>query len=276
MNELKQYLFAHLKDNYSGEEITVLKNLILENLTSLPLAEILKKEKFQLTDKQFADFQRIVKRLQNNEPIQYIFGKANFYGMEFIVNQQVLIPRPETEELVEWILQENKMAKILDIGTGSGCIAITLAAKNPNFRLWALDFSKDALAVAQQNAQIHNVNINFLEKDILQIPNFEQKWDIIVSNPPYISENERFTLQKNVIDFEPHSALFVQEENPLIFYEKILQFAKNQLVPNGKLYFEINKNFGNEIKNLFQKFDFKNIILKKDISSNPRMIKGQI
>ncbi|MCL1868492.1 MAG: peptide chain release factor N(5)-glutamine methyltransferase [Paludibacter sp.] len=276
MNDLKQYLSVHLKGKYSAAEITVLKSMILEKLTSLPLTEILRDENFHLTDSQFADFKQIVKSLQGNKPIQYIFEKAYFYGMEFIVNQQVLIPRPETEELVEWILKENKTAKILDIGTGSGCIAVTLAAKNRDLQLCALDFSKEALKVAQQNAEIYNVNISFLENDILQIPHFEQKWDIIVSNPPYISENEKFTMQKSVVDFEPHAALFVNEEKPLIFYEKILQFAKNQLVPNGKIYFEIHKNFGNQMESLLQQFGFKNIVLKKDISGNDRMIKGEM
>lgn len=276
MNDLKQYLLTHLAANYSVGEIMVLRNIILENLVSMPLAEILRDEKFQLTDNQFADFKLIVKRLQNNEPVQYIFEKAYFYGLEFIVKQQILIPRPETEELVDWILQENKNAAILDIGTGSGCIAVSLAVKNRDFQLWAMDFSKDILDVARQNAKIHNVNINFFKNDILQMPHFEQKWNIIVSNPPYITENERFAMQKNVTDFEPHTALFVPEQNPLIFYEKIIQFAKNQLIPDGKIYFEINKNFGNDIKFLLNRFGFKNIILKKDISGNNRMIKGEI
>jgi len=276
MKNIKEYLSAHLSQIYSADEIRILQSIILENLTSLPLTEILKDDKFALTDSQIIEFQQIVERLKNHEPIQYIFGKTNFYGLEFIVNQKVLIPRPETEELVEWILQENTAAKTLDIGTGSGCISVTLAVKNPKFQLWALDFSKEALNVARQNAKKHNVKINFLENDILQIPKFEQKWDIIVSNPPYISKNEQLTMQKNVIDFEPHEALFVPDENPLIFYEKILQFAKNQLVKNGKVYFEINQNHANQIKQLFKKFGFKNIILKKDISLNNRMIRGEI
>ncbi|MCL2597217.1 MAG: peptide chain release factor N(5)-glutamine methyltransferase [Paludibacter sp.] len=275
MKNLIQYIQAQLADKFSRNEIIVLNNMIIEKLTSLSYSNIFLNDNFQLTNEQIVDYQTIVERLKKDEPVQYILGYIYFYGLKFIVNQNVMIPRPETEELLEWILQKNSTGSILDIGTGSGCIAITLAEKNHNLKLWALDCSKEALEIAKKNAIINNVNITFLENDILQIPHFEQKWDIIVSNPPYIPQSERETMQKSVSEFEPNIALFVGDENPLIFYEKIIQFAKNQLNANGKIYFEIHKNFGNETKILLKKNGFKNIILKKDISGNDRMIYGE-
>jgi release factor glutamine methyltransferase len=231
-------------------------------------------KQIEFSAQEIAEFQAITVRLKNSEPIQYITGETEFYGMRLAVNQSVLIPRPETEELVEWILAENKTAAaLLDVGTGSGCIAVALARKNPLFSVTAMDISEAALAVARQNAELNNVEIVFFENDILTVPKIDKKFDIIVSNPPYIPENEQSAMQKNVTCFEPHLALFAPEDSPLIFYDKIAQFANNQLNVNGKLYFEIHRNFGQQVSELLQKSGFKNIVLKKDISGNERMIK---
>jgi len=276
MNELLKYLQKQLAAEYTNGEISILNNIIIRKIASIELTTILQKEEFRLTDKQFDKFKRIVARLQKHEPIQYILREGNFYGMDFFVNKNVMIPRPETEELVEWVLHDNKSGSVLDIGTGSGCIAITLAKKRPELQVWALDSSSQAISVAHKNAKLFKVNIHFLKQDILQIPHFKQKWDIIVSNPPYIPTKEQKMLHKSVKDFEPHSALFVADDTPVIFYEKIIQFAKNQLSTNGKIYFEIHKDFGNEIKKLLKTNGFKNIILKKDISGHDRMVYGEM
>ena len=226
--------------------------------------------------------------MQNQEPIQYVLGKTNFYGLPFLVNTNTLIPRPETEELVEWILQEWKETssiEILDIGTGSGCIAISLAKNLPNAAIYALDISKEALAITTQNATHNNVNATCLQADILTTKNLNHlitqntthnnvKLDIIVSNPPYVRELEKKEISKNVLENEPHQALFVADDNPLIFYKKIADLAKQHLKKEGMLYVEINQYLGEKTVGMFKEKGFKNIQLKKDLFGNDRMIKA--
>jgi release factor glutamine methyltransferase len=208
--------------------------------------------------------------------------KTIFYVLDFEVNENVLIPRPETEELVEWILESQKSKvksqklKILDIGTGSGCIAISLAKNIPNATVFAIDISEKALATAKKNAEINGVNVTFLEKNILETEDLEQQFDIIVSNPPYVRELEKEEIKKNVLDNEPHLALFVEDNDALIFYRKIAELAQKNLVENGQLFFEINQYLGTETVDLLEKMNFKNIELRKDIYGNDRMIKAEI
>lgn len=223
--------------------------------------------------------------LKAEQPIQYIIGETEFYGLPFIVNSNVLIPRPETEELVNWVINTvtssavEKSLKILDIGTGSGCIAISLAKNLPQAKVYALDVSKDALKIAKQNAVLNDVKIEFIEANIL---NYNQatltslKFDIIVSNPPYVREQEKRYIKSNVINNEPHLALFVKNENPLLFYEAISDFATRKLNTNGLLFFEINEYLGNDMVQLLKQKKFKNIELKQDIFKKDRMIKGNI
>jgi release factor glutamine methyltransferase len=210
-------------------------------------------------------------------PIQYILGETEFYGLPFYVNESVLIPRPETEELVDWIQKENyKSAElnILDIGTGSGCIAIALRHEFPSSTVDAFDVSEKALETAKQNATHNKLEVNFKAVDILNAPAFNKKWDIIVSNPPYITENEKDTILSNVLDHEPHLALFVPDNDPLLFYREIAFFAQQYLTPAGKLYFEINRNAGNHTLELLTGMGYRDVELRKDISGNDRMVRA--
>jgi len=223
-----------------------------------------------------------LKLLKQQKPIQYILEQTEFFGLPFKVNKHVLIPRPETEELVESIIKHvdnTKSFKILDIGTGSGCIAISLAKKLPKAKVYALDVSAKALKIATHNAVLNVVDIKFIEADILTIKHIghkaDIKFDIIVSNPPYVREKEKAHMKPNVLDNEPHIALFVKDENPLLFYEAIIQFAVLNLVENGMLYFEINEYLGNDMINLLSDNHFTDIKLKQDIFKKDRMIKGK-
>lgn len=222
-----------------------------------------------------------LKALKKEVPIQYIIGKTVFFGLPFKVNEHVLIPRPETEELVDWIVKKNTVAPtILDVGTGSGCIAVALAKNIPGANVFALDISKEALKVAKQNADLNMVDINFIEADILRprtwSDNFKyQRFDIIVSNPPYVREQEKPKMKSNILDYEPHLALFVSDENPLRFYKAITDFSTIYLNHGGRLFFEINEYLGNDMIQLLKEHNFVNIELKQDIFKRDRMIKGQ-
>jgi len=224
-----------------------------------------------LNKSQLSKIKQIVAELKTHKPIQYIFGKTEFYGLKIKVNEHTLIPRPETEQLVDWILKENFVAA-LDIGTGSGCIPIALA-KNTDAKVLAIDVSEDALLIAEENAKNNEVEIDFIHQDILQT-NSLQKVDLIVSNPPYVLESEKEKMQENVLDYEPELALFVEDKNPLIFYKKIARLAINFLNENGKLFFEINAKFGKETIEMLADIGFVNIELKKDMNDMDRMIKA--
>jgi len=219
-------------------------------------------------------------QLKQERPIQYILGKAHFCELEFRVDENVLIPRPETEELVYWILEEQprlesqKGIKILDIGTGSGCIAISLAKNMPNAKVYALDISQKALKIAERNALDNNVDIVFLEADILSFEGLKDKFDVIVSNPPYVRELEKMQMKINVVGHEPGLALFVSDQDPLVFYKKITLFALSHLKKGGVLFFEINQYLGEEMKHLLERENFSEIELRKDLYGNDRMLKG--
>ncbi len=225
----------------------------------------------QITTELSDRFKQIIAALKTNKPVQYILGETEFYGLKVIVNKHTLIPRPETEELVDWILKE-EFSSALDIGTGSGCIPIALA-KNTNAKISAIDVSEDALRVAKRNAVINGVEINFFRQDILKtdaLPNV----DVIVSNPPYVLESEKELMLDNVLEYEPNLALFVADNNPLLFYKKIGELAAKSLNCEGKLYFEINEKYGNEILEMLRKIGFVDIALKKDINDKNRMLKA--
>ena len=224
-----------------------------------------------LNKSQLIKIKQIVAELKTHKPIQYILGKTEFYGLKIMVNEHTLIPRPETEQLVDWILKEN-FVTALDIGTGSGCIPIALA-KNTDAKVLAIDVSEDALLIAEENAKNNEVEIDFIHQDILQT-NSLQKVDLIVSNPPYVLESEKKKMQENVLDYEPELALFVEDKNPLIFYKKIASLAFNFLNENGKLFFEINTKFGKETIEMLADIGFVNIELKKDMNDKDRMIKA--
>ncbi len=280
LQNARQHIIHSLNALYSENEIRNFYFLIIENITALRHEQILADKSTELSKAQCENLHTIVNRLANFEPIQYILGKTVFYRLPFEVNKQVLIPRPETEELVDWILhetQDNPDPKIMDIGTGSGCIAIALAKNKPQAQVQAIDISDEALHVALQNAELNKVTVDFkktdaLSEDFLQIK--KNEFDIIVSNPPYICDSERKSMDSNVLDYEPNLALFVSDSDPLIFYRQIALFAKNNLTGNGLLFFEINQALGNQTVSLLSQIGFKNIILRKDFFGNNRMIKA--
>ncbi|TDG35006.1 peptide chain release factor N(5)-glutamine methyltransferase [Pedobacter changchengzhani] len=272
---------TQLKSLYEQEEITLLLNLALEKVLNLSFNEVrnLKADTLFSVDEKEALLQ-ILKLLETGKPIQHILDEAHFYGSIFRVNENVLIPRPETEELVDWMINDLNERKaenlsILDIGTGSGCIPISLKKHLSNFNVHGLDVSTKAISIAAKNALLNSVNVTFFCADIL-IYQSEQKFDVMVSNPPYIRELEKENMHKNVLNFEPHLALFVADEQPLIFYEKIADFAKSNLNKNGLLFLEINEYLGVQTLDMLKNKGFKNTELRKDMQGKDRMIKAEV
>ncbi len=261
---------------YAKGEIESLIFLIFEKLKGYSRTQLLLANEEQLDENDRKEIMVIVDRLKNHEPIQYILGMTEFYSLPFYAVPGVLIPRPETEELVQWIIQENKYSKptILDMGTGTGCIAISLRKNIPQSTVLACDISPVCITTAQRNSLLNNSEVSVFEYDILnEIPDVEfPELDIIVSNPPYIRETEKSLMEKNVLDHEPELALFVADEKPLIFYERIADFSRIHLKNQGQLYFEINEAFGPECCEMLQKKGFSEIVLKKDINGKDRMI----
>lgn len=256
-----------------------------EAISYLVLAEIFHVTKLEVVlDKIIHDFnseklQEVISRIQAHEPVQYVIGHTEFYGRKYVVNKNVLIPRGETEEMVNMIVKDHLYKKnilnILDICTGSGCIAISLAIAFPNSKVSGIDISKKALEVAKTNAEINSIQISFIEADILQPYTItENKFDIVVSNPPYVMQNEAQTMDENVLNYEPGLALFVPNHDPLLFYKALAIQSKDLLKPGGKCYFEINQRFGLEVMDLLQGENFKNIEIVKDIHGNDRFVVG--
>jgi len=277
-----------LKHLYPTSEIDSFFFLILEEYMGLKRIDIVLKSDFLIDKKSLNLLQIATKQLEQEIPIQYIIGKTEFFGLPFHVNKEVLIPRPETEELVEQVLKKvsliktcnssknetikEKQLKVLDIGTGSGCIAISLKKQLPSSEVSALDVSNKALRVAKKNAFLNNVDINFVHQDILKTNDLDKLYDVIISNPPYVRELEKKEIKNNVLNNETHIALFVDNKNPLLFYNKIAELAKKFLIKNGQLHFEINQYLGKETIKLLAEKGFKNIQLKKDIFGNDRII----
>ena len=279
LKEFKEAFSKQLSEKYPKTEIDTFFFILVEEYLDLQRIDTVLKPEFLITTNKLSLLNLALQRLQNEEPIQYILGKTEFYGFSFLVNKNTLIPRPETEELVETILEGAntfKALQILDIGTGSGCIPISLAKKLPKATIFAIDVSKEALAIAKQNASRNNVAINFLQEDILKAEILAQKFDIIVSNPPYVRALEKVAIKNNVLANEPHIALFVEDNNPLIFYDKIANLAKKYLRKNGMLYFEINEYLGKEMIDLLVLKGFKDIQLKKDLFGKDRILKASI
>lgn len=265
-----------LSGMYSSQEIDAMIALIFEKLKGYSRTRLLLSMDEQLSDKERNDIKKIVTRLKNCEPIQYVLGTTEFYGLEFLCVPGVLIPRPETEELVDWIVKENRLSNptIIDMGTGTGCIAISLQKSIPQSTVLACDISPVCLETADKNAKLNNTELAVIEYDILnQTPQITfPEFDIVVSNPPYVRESEKALMQKNVTDFEPGLALFVGDNEPLIFYERIADFARVNLKNQGKLYFEINESLGSQTCNMLRSKGFANIQLKKDINNKNRMV----
>jgi len=280
---IKQYreqFVQKLSSLYDMMEAESFFYLILENRHQMKRIDLAISPELTFSIEEIKKWDAILDQLLLEIPIQYILGTAHFYGLEFDVNENVLIPRPETEELVDWIISDCRSdkksnIKVLDIGTGSGCIAVSLAKNLSEAQISGIDISEKALATANKNALNNGVVINFNQKNILETTILEQQFDIIVSNPPYVRHLEKSEIKKNVLDNEPHLALFVADHDALVFYRKIAGLAQQNLVENGRLYFEINQYLGKEMMALLEEMNFQNITLRKDIYGNDRMIKAE-
>jgi release factor glutamine methyltransferase len=291
LKHYKTHFFDSLKNIQDEQEIESFFFILTEYLHNLNRVDVALNQNFEISNAEVEKWNAILLDLLQEKPIQYITGEAWFYGLRFEVNENTLIPRPETEELVEWILnspitQHPTPINILDIGTGTGCIPISLKANLSQANVSAIDVSEKALEVAKRNAELNKVEINFIQANILEVEDLSQlptsithhpsSYNIIVSNPPYVRNLEKQEIKKNVLDYEPHLALFVEDTDALLFYRKIAQLALKNLSPNGLLFFEINQYLGKETVELLESLGFKNIELKKDIYDNNRMIKCSI
>lgn len=277
LKSLRTYFNNALLGYYPETEIESFFHLLSERILKLKRIDISQSLYAVVSGKKYDKFEKAIDRLKKYEPIQYILGDTEFYGLVIKVNPSVLIPRPETEELVDWIINDCKNRKsisILDVGTGSGCIAIALSKNLPNASVVALDVSSEALIIARQNAIDNKVEIEFVEADILDWDSTNMQFDVIVSNPPYVRELEKQMMSANVLDHEPHLALFVEDDDALLFYKKITDVAADILKPNGQLYFEINESLGESTKELLTEKSFNEIELKRDFFEKDRMIKA--
>ena len=283
VRDCRKYYAGELEKIYGSDEANALIMILLEHYFSIDRVKMALEPEFRLSESELLTLHFAVKDLLKNKPVQYVLGETEFCGMRFMVDENVLIPRPETEEMVKNIASCGDKAclvptgcDVLDIGTGSGCIAISLAKLLKDSAVTAVDVSEKALEVAKKNAEANNVNVRFILDDILNPQNTElidNQYDIIVSNPPYVCESEKSEMRANVLDYEPSTALFVTDNDPLIFYRKILEFAQKTLKPSGEVWFEINEKFGEEMKDLCLEKGFKNVEIIKDFRERDRILR---
>ena len=275
--DVRNYYRKTLKDYYSKNEIDFYFKILINSFFNWDSTLIALNPKKQLTKLESSKLIKTINNLKKSKPIQYITGESFFMGLKFKVNKNVLIPRQETEELVEWIINDNlnfqNKINAIDIGTGSGCIAISLSKKKRNFNLTAIDNSDKSLLIAKENARLNKVKINFINNDILKPLNDKTIYDIIISNPPYIADSEIKNIEDKVLKFEPYNAIFVDKKNPLIFYKAIIDFSLSNLKKEGKIYFEINPIFYNSLLTLIESYNKFNLVVKKDITNKNRMIR---
>jgi release factor glutamine methyltransferase len=278
LQQLEQYFIEQLNFLYDTEETKQLFYLTVDHVSGYRRNQIMGNSDTVIVPEEYSNYQNILSALKEGRPLQHIFAEAWFYGLKFRVNSSVLIPRPETEELVQWILEtitDSSHSDLLDIGTGSGCIAIALKKKKDFLQVDALDISTDALQIAAENAALNSTAINFIQSDILAYEGIK-RYDFIVSNPPYITQEERKDMHQNVLSYEPELALFVSNENPLIFYKSIAGFAARNLRHTGFLFFEINEYLGKEMVDMLAAKGFTNIELRKDMQGKDRMIRCRL
>ena len=279
ITETARHITEELKTMYQEGEASTIAGWVLEYLTGKDKLEIASAKQTLLTTEQKEKLEPILNRLLQQEPVQYVLNESWFCGLRFYVDKNVLIPRPETEELVDWIITNCKFPvdelKILDIGSGSGCIPVTLKRRLKKAEVWSCDISKEALAVAKKNTAALGTDVNFIQLDFLNSAAWAQlpPFDIIVSNPPYVPQKDKQTMQPNVLNYEPATALFVPENDPLIFYKAIAEFGKTHLNTNGSIYTEIHENQGKTTTELFQSAGYTTE-LKKDMQQKDRMIKS--
>jgi len=269
--------FQHLIQNtYQVEEARSIAQLVFKDVLGYDTIKLILNENDLIPAPLFEQLDQIAYLLNQHQPVQYILGHEEFMGLKFIVNPNVLIPRPETEELVLWIIDDYKskgLVNIIDIGTGSGCIAVSIKKNLAQANVDAIDVSKDALNIASKNAKQNDIEVNFILSDILN-DQLSKQYDVIVSNPPYVLDQEKSLMQKNVLDFEPHLALFVEDHNPLLFYDRIVKLSLEYLNSKGSIYFEINEAYAKETMDLFDKSIWESVELRKDIRGKDRMIKA--
>ena len=270
-----------LQPLYDAQEAGAIALTVLKEVTGQSNAYLKAFPEYEITADVQTKLRQILDQLITGKPLQYVLGHTEFYGLPFKVNPSVLIPRPETEELVDWVLNSNlppSAINILDIGTGSGCIAISLKKNLPNAPVWAMDLSATALKTAKENAELNSVKVNSIEADVLNSTQtfnlLPSTFNLLISNPPYVTPTDKQLMHTNVTDFEPHSALFVSQEDPLLFYKAIADLAIEKLVKGGLLFFEINESYGNEMLSMLTNKGFKEIELRKDMSGRDRMIKA--
>jgi release factor glutamine methyltransferase len=279
--KLFEELVGELGELYSQEEAINIMRLVFQEKLGLTRVDMALNNSKELDEKNRKLIFQIAEKLLEGQPVQQLLGSVQFLNCKLRINKNVLIPRPETEELVQWVVNENKNEEeldVVDVGTGSGCIAIALYNNLTDAKVKAIDVSQSALELAQINAIANNAAVDFYNLDILNEDNWKKlkSFDIIISNPPYVLESEKGAMHKNVLNYEPHLALFVPEERPLLFYEKIADMALKHLNKGGKLYFEINTAFGKEVKNMLLKRGFKDVVIRKDINDKDRFVKASI
>ena len=294
LQEAETMVKGELAGIYEESEAMNIAGLAIEQVSGYERKNWLSGSGVELNPVQLNELNKIIKRLREHEPIQYIMNKAWFYGMELYVDTDVLIPRPETEELVDWIVKDVKASgidvfykgfaeadqttklKVLDVGTGSGCIALALKKSMPTAEVWGCDMSDGALNVARRNGSVLDIRVDFQSLNFLDVAQQKQlpTVNIVVSNPPYVPMRDKEQMRPNVIQYEPHTALFVENNDPLVFYKALLAFTRHRLHPNGKLYMEIHEDLGDEVKKLFESENFKTEI-RKDMQGKDRMVKAQ-
>lgn len=272
---------AQLAPLYSAQEADAMASLVLSDLTGYSKAKLKAFADDRISQEHQLQLHQILKELATGKPVQYVLDHADFYGLDFKVTPATLIPRPETEELVQWVLEtlsDVNQPTVLDIGTGSGCIPITIKHQMPDSKVFAIDISSDALTVAIDNARMNEVEVTFVEADILNMQAEEiekQNYQVIISNPPYVTETDKLQMHKNVTEFEPHTALFVPDINPLLFYIAITDFAATHLTKGGFLFFEINESYGTETIEMMKQKGFVNAELRQDLMGRDRMIRAE-
>ena len=280
VKDVSNLFLKELKDKYPETEIGNLVYFTLQSVLNYSRTDIVLRKEEEITEKKLANIIEVLEKLKSDIPIQYILGETEFYGLKFKVTPDVLIPRPETEELVDLIIKKNtkEHASILDIGTGSGCIAVSIKKHVPKSSVYAIDVSEKALVIAKENAKRNNTDITFLKYDILNNEELQSfpEFDIIVSNPPYVLESEKKGMRENVTNNEPHLALFVPDDNPFMFYHVIAKFAIKHLKQEGLIYFEINENLSSDLENSLNELGIKDITTYKDIHNKKRIMRCKL
>lgn len=279
IRDLRTYLYQQLGETYQEEELVQVVNLVAEELTGLPKPELILQKDKELDSSIEEKAEKIIERLKTEEPLQYVFGITEFYGFPIRVKTGVLIPRRETEELVDWVYKTlrttHNQQHILDIGTGSGCIAITMKKLLPQAKVTAWDVSEEALKVASENAKLNQAEVLFEKSDILHLES-DKTFDVIVSNPPYVLESDKQWMRTNVLEFEPEEALFVPDQDALQFYKAIARFAKKHLNEGGFLFLEIHEEKAPGVVDLLESHGFKEVEVRNDMQGKPRMAKGKM